>query len=449
VQYWCEYAWLGGASADAGVVIEVEGDRIVGVASGVPVAPAHATALRGITLPGFANSHSHAFHRALRGGAQPRGSGSFWTWREEMYALAERLDPDSYRELARAVYAEMACAGITVVGEFHYLHHDRDGTPYADPNVMSSALIAAAQEAGIRIALLDTCYLHGGLVDGRVEEPAGVQRRFADRDADAWAARLEALAPLADAATRIGAAIHSVRAVDLDAQATLVAWARAHDAPIHAHVSEQPAENDACLAAYGRTPTAVLADAGALDGPFTAVHATHLTDEDIARLGAAHASCCFCPTTERDLADGIGPAGRLRAAGATLTIGTDSHAVIDPFEEARAIELDERLVSGVRGTHDAAALLTAATAAGYDSLGWPGGGRIAAGAPADFVTVDLDSVRLAGAPRDRLLDSVVFAAGAPDVRQVVVGGSVIVRDGRHVKIDVEQELASAIAAVRG
>ena len=366
-----------------------------------------------------------------------------------MYALGRLLDPDSYHALARATFAEMARAGITVVGEFHYLHHDREGARYSDPNAMGAALVEAAHDAGIRITLLDTCYLHGGLVDGRLDEPAGVQRRFADADADAWGQRADALTPLADSTTRVGAAIHSVRAVGPDEQAAVARWARTHGSPLHAHVSEQPAENTECLAACGRTPTAVLADAGALDGDFTAVHATHMTDGDVARLGAAGATACLCPTTERDLADGVGPAGRLRDAGCALAIGTDSHAVLDPFEEARAIELDERLASGRRGTHATAGLLTAATAGGYESLGWKGGGRLAAGAPADFVTVGLDSVRLAGSDPDRLLDAVVFAASAADVRHVVVAGNVIVRDGRHMRLDVERELADAIAAVRG
>jgi formiminoglutamate deiminase len=298
------------------------------------------------------------------------------------------------------------------------------------------------------MTLLDACYLHGGLERGRPTVLAGVQRRFGDGSADGWATRADALSSLAGATTRVGAAIHSVRAVDPDAQATVAAWARSHDAPLHAHVSEQAAENEAAREAYGRTPTTVLADAGALGARFTAVHATHVTDDDVARLGSAGAISCCCPTTERDLADGVAPVARLLAAGGSVAIGTDSHALIDPFEELRALELDERLVSGIRGTHRADALLTAATAAGYASLGWPEGGRIRAGAAADLVTVGLDSVRLAGAHPDRLLDTVVFAAGAVDVRHVVVAGAVVVCDGHHVRIDVERELADAIVAVR-
>jgi cytosine/adenosine deaminase-related metal-dependent hydrolase len=213
-------------------------------------------------------------------------------------------------------------------------------------------------------------------------------------------------------------------------------------------VSEQPAENAACLEAHGQTPTGVLAGAGALDARFTAVHATHVTDGDVALLGAAHAIGCLCPTTERDLADGVGPAGTLRDAGVQLALGTDSHAVIDLFEEARGVELDERLVTGVRGTHRAPELLTAATAAGYASLGWPEGGRIATGAPADFVTVGLDSVRMAGTATEHTLDALVFAAAAADVHHVVVAGRVVVCDGLHQTIAVGRDLRDAIAAVR-
>jgi formiminoglutamate deiminase len=453
--YWCEHAWLGGAGVDAGVAIEVDGDRIATVTSGVASAPGDAVRLVGVTLPGLANTHSHAFHRALRGITQSRpiGSapGSFWTWREQMYALAERLDPDRYLALARATYAEMVLAGITLVGEFHYLHHDRDGRPYANPNEMGEVIMQAAAEAGLRITLLDACYLHGGVSStGNAAELAGAQRRFGDGDAGRWAERADALDVSVgnDATTRIGAAIHSMRAVDPVAAAKIAAWATEKDAPLHAHVSEQAVENGACLAAYGKTPTKLLADAGALDTRFTAVHATHVSGDEITMLGRARATCCLCPTTERDLADGVAPAARLRDAGSPLALGTDSHAVIDLFEEARAVELDERLVTGERGTHAAQELLTAAGASGHASLGWPEGGRIAAGAPADFVTIGLDSVRLAGTDAEHVLDAVVFAGAAADVHHVVVGGRTIVRDGIHQTLDVGRELDDAISALR-
>jgi formiminoglutamate deiminase len=430
-ELWCELAWLGGEEAAAGVVVELDGDRIAAVRTGVPSAPAGAERLPGLTLPGLANAHSHAFQRALRGRTHA-GTGSFWTWREQMYALAERIDPDGYLALARATFGEMALAGITLVGEFHYVHHDVGGRPFAEPNAFGAAVVQAAGEAGVRLTLLDTCYLEGGL------------DRFRDADAEAWAARVDGLRerPLA----RVGAAIHSVRAVDAAAAATVAAWADARGAPLHAHVSEQPRENAECAARYGATPSAVLEGAGAVGPRFTAVHATHLTAADVALLGDAGATCCLCPTTERDLADGIGGAAALAAAGAGLAVGSDSQAVIDLFEEARAIELDERLATGVRGAHSAAALLRAATAGGYASLGWPEGGTIAVGALADLTTVSLDSVRLAGTPPTAAVAATVFAGTATDVRDVLVGGRWIVRDGAHVDLDVPAELRRALGA---
>jgi formiminoglutamate deiminase len=425
-ELWCEHAWLGGEAAVGGVLVEIDAasGRIATVSAGGTAPPGHAERLSGLTIPGLANAHSHAFQRALRGRAQ--GPGSFWTWREQMVALAETVDPDGYRALARATYAEMALAGVTLVGEFHYLHHGPGGAPYADPNEMGHALVAAAADVGIRIVLLDACYLDGG------------SARFRDAGAEAWAERVSRL----DGAA-VGAAIHSVRAVPPDAATVVAAWAAQRGAPLHAHVSEQPAENAFAAEAFGATPTVVLGEAGALSERFTAIHATHVSDGDIALLGAAGATVCLCPTTERDLADGIGPARALAHAGARLALGSDSHAVIDLLEEARAVELDERLASGERGRHSAAQLLGAATAGGYASLGLPGGGRIAPGAPADLTTIALDSVRLAGTPP---LDGVVFCAGAPDVRDVMVGGRWIVRDGVHVAIDVARELREALAS---
>ncbi|MEV4174732.1 formimidoylglutamate deiminase [Nonomuraea sp. NPDC049709] len=438
VTYHAEHAWTGGTVA-SGVVIEIAGERITSVRTGVAVPPPGAVVLRGLTLPGLANAHSHAFHRALRGIAQ-RGSGTFWTWRDSMYDVAGRLDPDTYLELARAVYAEMALAGITCVGEFHYLHHAPGGTPYADPNAMGEALIEAAAQAGIRITLLDACYLSSGFG----APPERHQLRFTDGDADAWAVRASALKERGHA--RIGAAIHSVRAVPAGQIAAVARWAADREAPLHVHLSEQPAENEACLAAHGRTPARLLADHGALGPRTSAVHATHLTGEDIGLLGSSGTTICMCPTTERDLADGIGPATDLARAGSPISLGSDSHAVVDLFEEARAVELDERLRTLRRGHWSAAALLRAATEDGHASLGWPEAGRIEAGAPADLTTVALDSVRTAGPPPSLGAETAVFAATAADVRHVVVGGRSVVRDGVHLLVrDVPGALSRTIA----
>ncbi|MDI2130996.1 formimidoylglutamate deiminase [Yinghuangia seranimata] len=437
---WCELVHTR-TGIERDVVLEVRDGRIADVRPDTPVPPPGAEVRRGLTLPGFANAHSHAFHRVLRGRTQA-GSGTFWTWREMMYSAAARLDPDTYLALARAVYAEMALAGITSVGEFHYLHHAPDGKAYADPNAMGLALIEAARQAGIRITLLDTCYLTGG-----IGQPlTGTQLRFDDRDAETWAARVDALKD--DEQVRIGAAVHSVRAVPAAQIPVVASWAAGRGAPLHAHVSEQPAENASSVEAYGATPVGVFADAGALDRRFIAVHATHLTDRDIAALGGSGAGVCLCPTTERDLADGIGPAGELARAGVPLSLGTDSQAVIDMFEEARAVELDERLRTGTRGHFTTAALLSHATVLGQAALGWHDAGRIEKGGLADLVTVGLDSVRLAGTVPRLAAESAVFAATGADVTHVMVAGRTIVEDGRHTLVDdVPRELAASIGAL--
>jgi formiminoglutamate deiminase len=440
--FWCDLAVLPGGRVAADVGIEVDGGSIVGVTEGGD-APAGAQHLTGLVLPGLANAHSHAFHRVLRGRthAPTGGRGSFWTWREQMYAVAERLTPESYLTLARAVYAEMALAGITTVGEFHYVHHAGDGAGYSDPNAMGHALVQAARDAGLRIALLDTCYLAGGF-DRPLE---GVQRRFGDGSAARWAARTTDLATAYDDAADVvvGAALHSVRAVPVDEMAPVVDWADAHAAPLHVHVSEQRAENEACIHQHGVTPTRLLHERGVLGPRTTAVHATHLADDDVALLAGAAAAVCMCPTTERDLADGIGPALALRDAGVPLLLGSDGHAVIDLFEEARAVELDGRLATEARGHFAGEALLGAATA-GHARLGFAEAGRLEVGALADLVAVRLDSVRTSGSLPDTALDTVVFAATAADVTDVVAGGRHVVESGQHLLGDVGLLLRNAV-----
>jgi formiminoglutamate deiminase len=442
------HAWLGadhtttteapGTTTDGvvpDVLIEVRNGRFAAVTARVTVPPPTAYRLPGLVLPGLANAHSHAFHRALRGRTHA-DRGSFWTWRDRMYAVAGRLDPDNYFALARAVYGEMALAGVTCVGEFHYVHHDPMGRPYADPNVMGDALIAAAAGAGIRITLLDALYLASGVNGAPLE---GVQRRFGDGDLDGWSDRTGRLT--AASHVRLGVALHSVRAVP--ARYFKDFAVRAGARPVHVHVSEQRAENEQCLAAHGRTPTALLADQGVLGATTTAVHATHLTAGDIAALGATRTGVCLCPTTERDLADGIGPGRALADAGSPLSLGSDSHAVVDVFEEARGVELHERLAGERRGRFAAGELLHAATVAGHAALGWTDAGRIAVGARADLVAVSLDSVRTAGVDPA----GAVFAATAADVTHVVVDGRLVVADGRHAGMDVPPALRDAIAAV--
>ncbi len=437
--YWCEHAFLPGGLV-SGVRLEVAGGRITSAESGARADGD--VVLRGVTMPGFANTHSHAFHRALRGRTHDNG-GTFWTWRERMYHVAAQLDPDNYLALARATYAEMALAGVTSVGEFHYVHHQPGGTPYADPNEMGKALQQAAAEAGIRLTLLDTCYLAGGLgKDGHV--PLNdEQQRFGDGDVTAWGGRVSLLEHTDE--FRVGAAMHSVRAVPFDQlQAAASVVPHVCDAPfsidpLHVHVSEQPAENQACLDFYGRTPVQLLADAGLVDGNLSAVHATHLTEQDIRLLGDAGAWASFCPTTERDLADGIGPAKALRDNGVRISLGSDQHAVIDLIEDARAVEMHERLVTNERGRFTPHDLLGMATE--HASIGWADTGRLEAGMLADFVTVGLDSVRTAGSDPAQIL----LSASAADVATVVRGGERIVTDGQHRLGDIGRLLHDAIA----
>ena len=433
--WWARRAIIAGDVRDR-VLLESADGLLTRVESGVD-APADARMLAGVVLPGAVNAHSHAFHRVLRGRTH-RGRDSFWAWRDQMYAAAAVLDPDGYHALARAVFAEMLMSGYTAVGEFHYLHHAPGGAAYDDPNAMSAALAAAAEDAGIRLVLLDTLYL--GSAPGQA--PDETQVRFSDGSPERWAERTAALR--ASGLVTHGLAVHSVRAVPPEAIAFAADVARERGMPLHAHVSEQPRENSEAIAAYGRTPVEILRDAGALGEGFTAVHATHLTETDIESLCCSHV--CVCATTERELADGIGPIPTLRDAGAYLCLGSDSHAVIDPFEETRAIEMDERLGSRRRGTFTGEELLATMTTGGSAALGLPTQG-LAVGAPADFVEVGLSSVRLAGADDANLIDAVVYAATASDVRTVVVAGVERVTGAAHASIDVPAELDRAIRSV--
>ena len=434
-----QWAWRGGEEAIANVRITVSNGVIASVEDGVD-AQASDVRIAGVVMPGLVNAHSHAFHRALRGRTHG-GAGDFWSWRTPMYEIANRLTPETYGELAAMTFAEMALSGITGVGEFHYIHHQQDGTRYANPNEMGLAMVAASQRAGIRMALLDVAYLHAALDK---PEPLTEQKRFSDGTIDNWLDRVDALGEGGEGWT-VGMAPHSVRAVHPNELEEVVA--NRHGKVVHVHVSEQPAENAACIAATGKTPTQVLSDAGMLGRHFTAVHATHLTATDISLLCSSHSGVCMCPTTERDLADGVGPASSLSAGGAVLSIGTDSNAFIDMFEEARAVETDERLVTGKRGVHAPASLLIAATSGGATALGW-GQHGIQVGAPADFIALSLVSVRLASFDAANAAAHIVHAASPADVRDVWVGGRQIVQDHQHLNVsDVVGGLGRAIAAV--
>lgn len=400
-----EEAWLGHRAED--VLIEAENGRIKTITERVPL-PDGAVRLRGWTIPGLANVHSHAFQHALRGTTES-GGGDFWEWRQQMYRAALDWDPEDYLKHSRRVFREMLQAGITAVGEFHYLH--------ALGNELGEALTHAASEEGIRITLIDSCYLHGG-VDGRPLD--GVQKSFSDGDVDHWARRMDSFE--GGEGVRIGAAIHSVRAVDPPSMRMVAAWARERKAPLHIHLAEQPAEVDECLAVEGCTPTQLLEREGILGPDLTAIHAIHVGDEDAALLGRQNVSICACPTSERDLGDRVGLLHRLSDAGSPLCVGSDSNAVIDMLEESRGLELDQRRATGRRVLHQPGDLFRAATIGGMRALGWEAG-ELKPGLLADFITIDQPGLAM---PRQLDLGYLMFCCGARDVVNVVVGGRTVV-----------------------
>lgn len=436
--FWCETAVVavdGGPAVAAGVRLAVLDGRIAGITSGEePRAGDHV--LRGVVFPTAANAHSHAFHRILRGRTHD-GRGDFWVWREQMYRSAAELTPAAYEKLAAAVFAEMVVAGFSSVAEFHYVHHQPGGTPYAEPHAMELALARAAMAAGIRLTLLDTLYLAGGIGTPLSAE----QSRFGDADVQAWLTRLASLRTeiarnFPPEMVGVGAALHSVRGVPDEDLAT-VAEQLPPDLPLHIHLSEQPAENEASLEAYGVTPAGLLARHGLLSRRLSAVHATHLTPGDIALLGNAGATVVMCPSTEADLADGIGPARALSDAGATIALGTDQHAVIDPWIEMRTLEHGERLGSGQRGRFSPQALLRASTEGAAASMVTPiAPSALEVGAVCDLMAVAADSARTAGS---RPLQF-PFSATASDVTDVVIAGELMASNGVHRRLGMPGRL---------
>ncbi|MGG7463043.1 formimidoylglutamate deiminase [Plantibacter sp. YIM 135347] len=447
---WAHRVWIGRSIANDVRIAVAEDGTIASVTAGVAAEPGD-TVLHGVVYPSGVNAHSHAFHRLLRGRTHGDG-GSFWTWRELMYEEAARLEPVSYERVATAVYAEMVAAGWTSVAEFHYVHHRTDGTPYGKPgasthggepaareHAMERALANAAVASGIRLTLLDTAYLAGGFGTSLSAE----QQRFGDESMEAWLRRgrrlRDAFAEEYDPRfVTVGAALHSVRAVPA-ADLAIVAAELHPDIPLHVHLSEQPAENEACLAATGLTPTELLAANGLLGPRLSAVHATHLSEHDIELLGGAGATIVMCPTTEADLGDGIGPARALADAGATIALGTDQHAVVDPLLEMRALEHGERLGSGRRGRFSPAELVAAVSTGGAASVGRTGIGSLAVGSPCDLIELDPASSRTMGGDPAQL----ALTATASDVRTVVIGGRVMARNGVHAELGAPAELLAS------
>ena len=395
--------------AHTGIGVTVEDGTVVGVG---PARDGERLVGRAL-IPGFVNDHSHAFQRGLRGTVErvdpdhPRDD--FWTWRERMYALAVGLDPASMREAGRRCYAEMLSAGYTGVTEFHYVHHRPDGTGYEDPNAMAKALVAAAEEAGIRLLLLPVAYTRGGVP------------RFRDADLDGFLSRVEDLRGYAEARplVEVGLAAHSVRAVPRGWLEGLARYADANGLALHVHADEQPGEIEGCLREHGMRPVELLAETGFLGPRTTVVHATHANGRELDLIAKQGASVCACPTTEGNLGDGFLPAEEILGCGIPLSVGSDSHIRVDPFEELREIETNARRLSGRRnvlvppgGTSPAPWLLRA---------GW-GREALGPGAPADFVEIDLTHPAVADVVPEALPAALVFGAGSAVVAGAWVAG---------------------------
>ena len=386
-------------------------------------------------LPGMPNLHSHAFQRAMAGLAERKGRNddSFWSWRETMYAFAAAIGPDELKAIAAQLYVEMLKAGYTQVCEFHYLHHQPDGTPYAQPETMSLALIEAAREAGIALTLLPVLYISGGF-DGRALTAR--QRRFG-HDVDGYLRLLETLRKHESDDLRVGIALHSLRAVPEQALREVLASDAAKDRPIHIHIAEQIGEVQDCLATRGARLVEWLFGHADVDARWCLVHATHLTEAETLQLARSGAVAGLCPTTEANLGDGLFPLAAYQDAGGTLGIGSDSHISISPVEELRWLEYGQRLTSGHRniaaraqGVSVGETLWRAALHGGAQASGLPVG-ELRIGARADLIVLDENSSLLAARDARSMLDSFLFAGNTPLVRDVMCGGEWVVRDFRH------------------
>jgi formimidoylglutamate deiminase len=385
-------------------------------------------------LPGFVNAHSHTFQRLIRGRTESRtASGDdFWTWREAMYRAALAVDEDDVYHVARMAFLEMVVAGTTAVGEFHYLHRRPDGSAYSDPNLLARRIIAAAESVGLRIALLRSAYMRAGYF----QPPHPGQRRFYETEEE-YLANTEAMLWGRSATSWLGVAPHSIRAVPLASLERIVHWAQEHELPIHMHAAEQTGELDACRGEYGTTPVDLLNRNGLLSNKLTLVHAIHTKPHEVAALARAGSLICACPTTERNLGDGILDAELAAASNVRIAFGSDSQAEIDPLQDARSLDYHLRLqkrkrvlLDSIHETPLATRLFNYATQGGAEALGFDGG-VLAPGRPADFFTVDLDDVSIAGNSAEALLPLIVFGLERSAIRDVVVAGRHMLKDGRH------------------
>ena len=418
------------------VRISVSGGLIAAIA--VDVEPGPGDERHAIGLPGMANLHSHAFQRGMAGRTEFRGThaDSFWTWRTAMYRFVDRLDPAMLTAIAALAYAEMLESGFTRVGEFHYLHHQSGGAPYADTAAMSHAILAAAAETGIGMTLLPVFYAHGGFGG---TEASDAQRRFVT-SIDSYAQLLEqvrgATAGLPDAI--VGIAPHSLRAVTERELRALIQLA--DKAPIHMHIAEQVREVEDCLAWSGQRPVEWLLDHADVGDHWCLVHATHLTGPEIAGIAHSGAVVGLCPVTEANLGDGLFPASQFRQAGGRIGVGSDSNVLIDMSEELRWLEYGQRLATRTRnvlvgdaGQSTGQALFDACLAGGAQALGVPAG--LAPGYAADIVSLSGDHPSLAADDGPALIDAFIFAAGRSAVDRVWRRGRVVVSGGRHLARD--------------
>ena len=392
-------------------------------------------------IPGFVNAHSHSFQRLIRGRSESRitSGRDFWSWRGTMNYAASQLDPQEVYDVARMAFLEMLLAGITTVGEFHYLHNTPNGDPYDDPNLLAKQVIAAARSVGIRIVLLRTAYLRSGY---KLPPDPGQVRFFESSDAF-----IQNVGTLMDANTAdesgvtFGVAPHSIRAVPLRELKVIAEWTRLKNLPLHMHVSEQVAENVACIREYGLSPVELLHEERILSPNFTAIHAIHLKIPEIEMLAETDTTICSCPTTERNLGDGILRADRVMTEGVRIALGSDSQAQIDPLEDARQLDYHLRLEQQQRAILDPIAtktlaerLFECATVHGARSLAVPSG-ELKRGSHADFITIDLNDVSIAGHSVEDLLPIIVFSLNRSAIRDVVVNGQFAIRDQKHVHQD--------------
>lgn len=422
--------------SNAGLLVDESG-RIVRVARDADDTTTIVNLPGKAIVPGFVNTHSHSFQRLIRGKSESRAvSGKdFWSWRGTMYHAASSLEPKDVYDVARMAFLEMLLAGTTTVGEFHYLHTDKNGAPYEDPNLLCKQVIAAAQSVGIRIVLLRTAYMRSGYQ----LPPDPGQGRFFESTQPFLDNMSRLISEYAESQgeVRFGIAPHSIRAVPLHNLKEIAAWSRDRDLPLHMHVAEQIAENTACIEEYGATPVALLAREQLLGPDFTAVHAIHISADEIQMLAQARSALCSCPTTERNLGDGILRADDVMRAGIPVALGSDSQAQIDPMEDARQLDYHLRLhhqeraiLDQIDGQSLASRLFESATLRGANSLAVPAG-RLNADSFADFFTVDLNDISIAGNSADSLLPMLVFSLGRSAIRDVVMNGRFVVRDQQH------------------